>query len=820
MSTFVTDLRHAIRTLLKNPALAVISILAFGLGMGTTTTMYTLVHGALRNLPFDPEGQIMMLGRTNPSEGIERTSVIYHDYLDWRAEQTSYEDLAGFYQGTVNIAGTEKAERFDGGFMAAHTFDLLGVEPILGRSFVEGEDSPAEPYVIILGYEVWQTRYNGDPNVIGMTERVNSQPAEIIGVMPEGFEFPIAEQVWVPLRFDLARMQRGEGTQLNVVGRLREGVTLEQAEAEFASITGRLGEAYPETNAGFGAYMKPYTESVMGDNTIEVMGTMMAAVFLVLLIACANVANLLLSRALDRSKEVAIRVALGASRIRVISQILVETLVMAFFGGIVGLWFAYIGIDLFNDATAGLEWPYWIDVSFDLPVLLFVAGTTLLTALLAGGLPALQATRGDVQQILQDESRGSSGFRLGRLSKSLVVAEVALSCGLLVAAGLMVKSVSNLSSLDFPFPTDGVFTARVGLFDNDYPDDESLMQFYRELHRLLEEHSSIERATLTTALPGSDLAERWRFALEGEAYGTAEEYPLVSRATIGPGFFETFNTRLLDGRDFNTADDSENRAVAIANASFVAKYFPRESPIGRLIQLGSGQALLEGRSEMPWMTIVGVVPDLFIEELDDQPRDPAGIYTPIAQGPVRFMSIATTPRGYGAGGSEDALALTGAVREVIATLDPDLPIYWARTLDEVIREQTWFYSVFGAMFGIFGGVALFLATVGLYGVISFSVHRRTAEVGIRMALGADTRRILRLIFRQGVLQLAVGLTFGLVIAAVLANLMQVMFFDVDPFDPVVWVAIVGMLLLTGLLACLIPAQRASRVDPITALRTQ
>ena len=817
MSSILKDLRYSIRMLLKNPALAVISISAFGLGMGTTTTMYTLVHGGLRNLPFDPDGRIIALGRTNPSEGIERTSVTYHDYLDWRAEQTSYEDLAGFYQGTVNIAGTEKAERFDGGFMSANAFEMLGVDPILGRAFAEGEDSPAEPYVIILGYDVWQTRYDGDPNVIGMTERVNSQPAEIIGVMPEGFEFPFSEQVWVPLRFDLARMQRGEGTQLNVVGRLRDGVTLEQAEAEYASITGRLEEAYPETNAGYGAYMKPYTESVMGDNTMELFTTMMGAVFLVLLIACANVANLLLSRALDRSKEVAIRVALGASRGRVISQILVETLVMAFFGGIVGLWFAYIGVDLFNDATAGLEWPYWIDVRLDLPVLLFVAGTTLLTAVLAGGLPALQASRGDVQQILQDESRGSSGFRLGRLSKLLVVAEVALSCGLLVTAGLMIKSVSNLSNLDFPFPTDAVFTARVGLFDNDYPDDESLMQFYRELHRRLEEHSTIERATLTTALPGSDLAERWRFALEGEAYGTAEEYPLVSRATIGPAFFETFNTGLLDGRDFNTADDSENMAVAIANASFVAKYFPRESPIGRRIQLGSGLALLEGRSEMPWMTIVGVVPDLFIEELDDQPRDPAGIYTPIAQGPARFMSIATTPRGGGAG---NALALTGTVREVVATLDPDLPIYWARTLDEVIREETWFYSVFGAMFGIFGAVALFLATVGLYGVISFSVHRRTAEVGIRMALGADTRRILRLIFRQGIVQLAVGLALGLVIAGVLANLMQVMFFDVDPFDPLVWVAIVAMLLATGLLACLIPAQRASRVDPITALRTQ
>jgi predicted permease len=816
MSNLLKDLRYSLRMLMRSPAVAVISILAFGLGMGTTTIMYTLVHGALRNLPFDPDGQIIALGRTNPSEGIERTSVTYHDFLDWCAEQTSYEDLAGFYQGTVNIAGTDTAERFDGGFMSANAFELLGVEPILGRSFTPAEDSPAEPYVIILGYEVWQNRYGGDPDVIGLTERVNSQPAEIIGVMPEGFEFPIAEQVWVPLRYDLARMQRGEGTELNVVGRLREGVTLDQARSEFDSITARLEDAYPETNAGFGAYMRPYTVNVMGQEAIDVMQVMLGSVFFVLLIACANVANLLLSRALDRSKEVAIRIALGASKLRVVSQILAETLVMAFFGGILGIWFAYIGVDLFNDATAGLDWPYWIDIRFDLPVLLFVAGTTLLTAVLAGGLPALQASRGNVQPVLQDESRGSSGFRLGRMSKLLVVAEVALSCGLLVAAGLMVKSVSNLANLEFPFPTDGVFTARVGLFDNDYPDDESLMQFYRELHRRLEEAPEIERATLTTSLPGSDLAERWRFALEGEAYGTPEEYPVVARATIGPGFFETFNTPLLDGRDFDTADDAEGMPVAIANASFVEKFFPGESPIGQRIQLGSGQELRDGRSEMPWMTIVGVVPDLFIEEIDSQTRNAAGIYTPIAQGPARFMSIAAIPRG----GSGNALALTATVRQVVSTLDPDLPIYWARTLDEVIREETWFYSVFGAMFGIFGGVALFLATVGLYGVISFSVRRRTAEVGIRMALGADTRRILGLIFRQGSVQLAVGLAIGLMIAGLLANALQVIFFEVDPFDLTVWSGIVLMLLLTGLLACFIPAHRASRVDPITALRTQ
>lgn len=817
MSTLLKDVRYAFRMLLKNPALATISILAFGLGIGTTTTMYTLVHGALRNLPFDPQGQIMTIRRTNPSQGIERTSVTIHDYLDWRAQQTSFEDLAGFYQGTVNIAGTERAERFDGGFMSANAFEILGVLPILGRTFVEVEDSPAEPYVIILGYDVWRNRYDSDPEIIGKTVRVNAQPAEIIGVMPEGFHFPILEQVWVPLRFDLARMQRGEGFQIDVIGKLREGVELEQAEAEFASITARLEEAYPETNEGFSAYMKPYTEDVMGEAAIALMGTMLGAVFFVLMIACANVANLLLSRAFDRSKELAIRVALGASRGRVISKILIETLVLALLGGIVGLWVANLGVDLFNDATAGLEWPYWIDIRIDLPVLIFVAAVTLLTAVLAGALPALQASGGDVQRVLQDESRGSSGFRLGRMSKALVVAEVALSCGLLVAAGLMIKSVVNLSNLELPFPTDGVFTARVGLFENDYPDDDSMVLFYRELQRRLQEDPAIEKATLTTALPGSARAERWRFAIEGEAYGTAEEFPRVSRAVVAPGFFETFNTGLLEGRDFTLADDADNAPVAIANASFVDRYFARESAIGRRIQLGSGQALLEGQAAGPWITIVGVVPDLIIEELDDQPRDPAGIYTPLAQRPARFMSIAATPRG---GGASDPLALTRTVRDTVATLDPDLPIYWARTLADVIREETWFYSVFGVLFGAFGAAALFLATIGLYGVISFSVHRRTAEVGIRMALGADTGRILGLIFRQGIVQLTVGLMIGLALAAFLANAMQVIFFDVEPYDFTVWAAIFLLLLATGLLACFFPAQRAARVDPITALRTQ
>ena len=533
---------------------------------------------------------------------------------------------------------------------------------------------------------------------------------------------------------------------------------------------------------------------------------MLGAVFLVLLIACANVANLLLSRAFDRSKEVAIRTALGAGRGRVIGQILIEASVLALVGAIIGIVLANVGSQLFENAVADTQPPFFMDFSVDAPILLFILGITTLATLLAGTLPALQVTRGNLNEVLADEARGSSSFKMGRLSRALVVLQVAMSCGLLVVAGLMIKSVVNLGTADYGFEPDSIMTARVGLFPTDYPELEDRRQFFEELQRRLESRSGVLAATLTPNLPVTG-SNNGPVIIEGVSYADEAEQPIVNRAPISPGFFETFDVDLLQGRDFNIMDTADSLPVAIVNASFAEKLFAGRDPLGRRFAAGA----VGSETADEWLTVVGVVPDLYMNgPLNERPE---GIYVPLAQGDAQFVSIAIRTQG-------DPLSFSQMLREEVMAIDGDLPLYWMRTMAGGIEEETWFYWVFGALFMVFGLVALVLASVGLYGVMSFAVRRRTHEVGIRMALGAESRRVLGLVIRQGLFQLGLGLVLGMLLARLLANLMQMVLYQVEPTDATTFASIVATLLATGLLACFLPALRASRVDPMIALRTQ
>ncbi|HKP76995.1 MAG TPA: ABC transporter permease [Longimicrobiaceae bacterium] len=799
--SLLKDLRYGARKLLHNPGFSAVTVMTLALGIGLTTTMFSIVYGALmRGLPFEHADRIVSVRRANPVRDQRELSITPHDFADYRAQARSFEALAGFSNGTVNVSGSEKPERFDGAYMTANAFDVLRARPLLGRTFRPGEDAVGAPAVVVLGYDIWQSRFHGDRGLIGRTIRVNGEQAEVIGVMPRGFKFPVSEALWVPLRTPLPA-KRGEGNDLFAFGRLKPGATIDGANVEMSAIAKRLATAYPESNRDITAYVEPYTRSIIGKEPTALLMTMLFAVFLVLLIACANVANLLLSQAATRAKEVGIRTAMGAKRSRIVMQFLTEPLALAGVGAVVGVAIAALGVKLFNAAIASTDPPFWIDIKIDGPILLFVLAITLFATFVSAVLPAIRASGANVNEVLKDESRGSSSFRGGMLSRVLVVFEIALSLGLLVAAGLTIKSVTRLRTMDYGFPTATIFTARVGLPESVYRDSAAQIRFYDELYRRLADLPNVESYTLTGMLPALGSPTQ-TLAIQGKAYASDREYPEAHYVTTYPGYFKTFNVA-LQGRDFGSSDTQNSAPVAIVNRSFATKHFGREDPIGRQFRMGGAD------SKEPWRTIVGVVPDMWHDGLENEKPD--AVYLPFGQSPQRYMSVTIRPRG--ATG-----AMTAPVRNLVSSMDPDLPIYFVKTLQERIDEDAWFYRVFGVLFMVMGGVALVLAAVGLYGVMSFNVSRRTREMGVRMALGAQPGDVIRLVVRQGMIQLAFGLALGLGLAYLLGTSLKIILFQVTALDPLVYGVTISVLVLAAAAASLIPARRATRVDPMVALR--
>lgn len=807
MGGFLQDLRYAARMLFKSPWVSSMAVTALALGIGVTATIFSIVYAALmRGLPFEDGERIMAVARNNPSRDIQRQQVPVHDYVDWKEQQSSLEDLAAFYEGTVNVRWADQPERFDGAFITANTFAALGATPLIGRGFEPGEDTPGAPMRLILSYHVWQDRFGGDRGALGQVVKVNGEPGEIVGVMPEGFLFPSRQDVWVPLRLDPLALPRGEGQYLMVFGKLKEGVTVEQTGTEFNGIAQRLAAAYPETNEGVGVTIQSFTDMSIGPEAAGLLLTMLGAVSLVLLIACANVANLLLARAAVRSKEVGIRTAMGASRWRVVSQMVAEALALALVGGALGTGLAWVGIGLFDRAVAGTDPPFFMLFQLDAPILLFILGISVLSAVLAGAIPALKASGMDVSSILKDESRGSSSLRIGRLSNVLVVGEIALSMGLLVAAGLMTKSITTLRTLDLGFDADAVFTARVGLFESVFPDTLARRRFFEELRIRLQDLPGVQAASLGTVLPGTGSGETG-FAVEGQTYAEDRDYPIGRFGQIAPGYFDAVGLEVTLGREFLPSDDAGADPVAIVNAGFAQKYLAGGSPLGRRIRVGTSS------TTEPWRTVVGVVPDVYMQGVGNTDEGPEGFYVPLQQSDARFMSIL-------ARGPADPMVLTAAVRDAVSAVNADTPIYFVETLRSRIAENTWAFNVFGGLFVVFGGVALFLAAVGLYGVMAFSVSRRTPEVGIRMALGAEAGQVLRLVLRQGLVQIFAGLALGLGLAVLLSRALALMLFEVSADDPAVYALVSLVLVSTGLAAAVVPALRATRVDPLTALRSE
>jgi len=808
MDGFFKDVKYGVRMLISSPVLSLIAIVAFALGIGLTTTVFSIVNGAMyKGLPFEDADRIVSIWRTNPERDIDRGGVSLHDFVDYRDQQTSLEAFGLWNQGAVNLVGEDgEPERYAGAMVTANMFDILRVAPVAGRGFLPGEDEPGADPVMIIGYEVWQEKYDGSPDVVGMTVRTNGEQRTIVGVAPEGFKFPIEADMWAPLEVNPLENERGEGPQLPGFGRLREGVSLDRASADFATIGMRLETQYPEANEGFAPLVEPYTKFVVGDELFGVLMAMLGGAIGVLLIACANVANLLFARAAVREKEVAVRSAMGARRQRIIRQLLVEVGVLSFVGAAIGVLIGIAGIAWFNRGVATNPPPFWMSFDLDTNVMLFVTLITALSAVAAGVFPAIRATGRGMNEALKDEGRGSSGLRMGRITSIIVIAEVAVSCGLLIAAGLMIKSVAQLRTVDLPFEVESIFTARVNLPETDYPESSDRTDFYRELLQRLQTTPGVEAATLSDGLPARGNGMR-TFEIEGGDYPTEEDYPRAREGIVTPGYFSTFQTQVLDGRAFEFSDTRDNLPVALVNRSFVREYFEDGEGLGKRFRIHQEDDVYE------WMTVVGIVPDMKMEGIGNNQASPSGYYIAVDQfGEILGNTVSIAVRSAG-----DPSGLASRVRETVSTMDANLPIYEALPMQQVIDDATWFYTTFGTLFMAFGFVALFLAAVGLYGVMSFTVSQRTREMGIRMALGAYDGRLIRLAMRRGLKQLAIGITIGIGLAAIATRPLQIILYEVDARDPVIFGGVVLALALVGILATYIPARRVSRIHPAEAL---
>jgi putative ABC transport system permease protein len=803
MGTVFEELRYAARILSRRKMLTAVAVATLGLGIGLTTAMFSIVDGvALRGLPVERPRDLRYLERTFESDVRGNPTVPPADFVEWRRSQHAFTTLAAFELTTLNISGTpSRPQRYGGALVSAQLFDLLGVRPAVGRGFLEGEDRPGASPVVIISDVVWRDHFGRNPRLDGLTLRTDGEVRAIVGVMPPGFRFPSREDVWIPLVID----EHGAGgttPTFEVLGRLAPGVTPAEAQTEMSALAARLAEEHADTHRGVGIALRTHMSKFLGDQAIGVLYTGLLAVVGVLLIAATNVTNLLLALASLRTRDVAIRAALGAGRRRLLFQPMLEALILAIAGGALGFALARVGITFFNEAIAGTNPPFWVDIRMEARESLFLAALVAVVTVVAGTMPAVRASGIRAGDILRDEGRGSSGRRLGRFSRALVMTEVALSCGLLVAAGLMVRTVLTVRHTDFGFSTRDVLAGTITLPASAYSTGEERRRFWNGLLHQLEQQPGVRAVALVSDLPGTG-SGRIQFALAGTDAPSSRDRPRARVLIVSPDFFGTFGVSIADGRDFTAADTTGTGLVTIVNRRFVRRFFEGQSPVGRSIRLASPAG------ELTSATVIGVVPDMRLGGVLN--RDPEAVFLPMAQQVRPTLSVAVRARG-------DPATLGKSVRDVVAELDPDLPVYALQPMTQVLYLTTWFYGVFGAVFIAFGAVALALVIIGLYGLMAFSVARRTREIGLRMAIGAGRGDVVRMVLGQGAVQLAVGLAAGVGLAMFLSRLLVVFLVGVRPWDPGVFATVLIGLLATGMLACLPPALNAMRTDPNEALR--
>src|SRR5499426_3144619 len=802
------DLRYGARMLLKRRGFTIVAVITLGLGIGANTTMFSVINGLLlRPMPFKDPERLVHLVETAPKVGFEKMGLSFTDFADWRARSRSFEQMALYGADSFTLASgnaTERAERVEGASVTASLFLLLGVEAIQGRRFLEEEDKPGAAPAAIIGYGLWRRRFGGDPGIIGHSVRIDGKSVTIVGVMPAGFGFPINAEIWKPMAADYDEEDRG-GRSAFGIGRLRPGVTIETARSEIETIAASMEREHPNTNTSIEGAVKPWREMLLEGSGDE-LWLLLGAVGFVLLIACANVANLLLTAGASRAGEMAIRSALGASRASLMRQMLVESLLLALFGCALGLLVALWGADgmtvMFFEGL-----PAWMKFSIDWRVLAFTLGATTATALLCGVAPGWQASKTDLMSVMKDGARGAVGSRKQRLRNLLVIGEVALAMTLLISAGLMMKSFLRVRQINTGFSADHLMTAGVTLPETQYSEPAQRNNFYRQLLHRLSAAPGVESAAVTSSLPLDESVSSAGLHVEGKpAPKDLSQIPVTLLCAVSPGYFHTMGVRLIRGRDFNDTDVEGKKKAVIVDETIARRLFATEDPIGRRVHLG-------GSKSGEWATIVGVVSSVRHFGLKGDVRMQA--YQPYQ--PASSDSLAMTIVARGAG---DTASLTSAMRNEVAALDKDLSLYAARPMAEVVADAMWDDKYFGILFGLFAALALCLAAVGIYGVVSYSVAQRTREIGVRMALGAQTGYVMRMIIRQGLALAGLGAAIGLGGAALAAQLMKSLLFNVGATDPATFTLLPLSLLAVALAACWLPAWRAAKVDPMIALRCE
>ena len=800
------DVRYGLRSLRRAPAFVAVAVLCLALGIGANAAIFSVVSAVLlRPLPYAEPERLVRAYESMRSWGPGSTgSVSWPNYVDWRDGARSFEQLVAYGVGSANLLGRGEPERVRRVEATANLFTALGSRPVLGRTFVEGEDQPGRDGVVVLGGGFWQRRFGGDPRVIGQAVTIDGQPRTIVGVMPEAFNFPAGSRpydVWLPLvPSDGERTSRGNHA-FNVVGLLRPGVTPRQADAELREIAARLEKQYPQQQAERIALTRPLAEDVFGRTRPQLL-VLLGAVALVLLIACANVANLLLARATARRREVAIRLALGASRARLVRQLLVESLLLAAGGAALGVVFARWSLAAMRPLVERAL-PRASEIALDGPVFLFLLAVAVASGVLFGLAPALQATRGDVKDFLGEGSKGTAGAAQTRLRAGLVVAEIALSLVLLVGAGLLMRGFFLLRGTPAGLDPRNVLTVRVGTPDG-VPDAERTTRFFGPVLERVRAIPGVGSAGMITMLPIQSAWTNGGYTVEGEPTPEPGKEPLAEMRITSPGFYQSLRIPIVAGRDFSEADAVSPGGV-IVNQAFVKRHFESgESPVGRRVNIyGAARP------------IVGVIGDVRQAGLDREPLVEVHGYfnDTTVTGWLSEMTIAVRT-------SVPPASVAGAVREAVRRVNADQPVFRVQTMEEVVAESLAGRRLHLWLLGIFAAVALALAAAGLYGVIAYLVAQRTREIGIRMALGARTRDVVGLVVAQGARLTAVGILVGLAGAWALTRLLATMLYGVSPRDPATFLAVAGVLASVAMLATWLPARRAARVDPLLAIRSE
>jgi putative ABC transport system permease protein len=806
LDTLVQDFRYAIRNLRKTPGFTLIAALTLAVGIGTNTTMFSVVENILiRPFPFREPDRLAVIYEQQPKNDVTRASPSYQNFLDWQRDSRTTSAMAAQTMRSAVLTDGQEPVRLLGGVVSWNLFPTLGVDPILGRHFREDEDRPGAPGAVLIGYGLWKQRYNGDSTILGRVVQINTLPYTVVGVMPRGFRFPENQDIWItmaPIFHDTPRGARG----FSVYARLAPGVTLAQATAEINGIEQRLVAAYPDANRDWEASVQDLAAAMLPDDVRLILLTMMGAVTFVLLIACANVANLLLARATARQREVAIRTALGAGRWRIVRQLLTESVIVALIGALGGALLAVWGTDLIWLGIPPDDLPYYIRWSVDVPTLVYTLAVAVTVGVVFGLAPALEATRGSLQETLKEGSRGAgTGGRRHRLRNALVVAEVALSLVLLVGSSLFVRSFLNALGESGGIDSGPLMTMRFFMPGQAYDSAGPKFRRVDDIVRRIEALPGVVAATASNTIPlsgggngdGIDVEGKPRLpGRQGSAFWTG----------VTAHWFKTLGVPMLRGRDFTEREAQDSQPVAILNRTMAERFWKGEDPVGRRFRFTGGDSVIG------WITVIGVTPNIHVDEVDDDDAIGPAAYPPYPYLPTRNTGLTIRVAG------NDPAAITADARQAIRAADPGFPVFEVATMEVVRRQGFWFLRLYGWMFGTFGAIALLLAAVGVYGVLAYNVAQRTQEIGVRMALGARGGDVLRLIVSQGVRLALLGVGIGLLAAFGVTRLLVSVLFQVSPSDPLSFGAVALFLAAIAALASWLPARRATRVDPLVALR--